>query len=170
MPLPHALALVPTLLIGTTCALFAAHEAVHEKNDGIPRLVAQALVGTAGFEPGVAVEWRFGPSHLLVRPEVFISEDHDLGLGGSIGWECSFLNLPERHAITVGPRIVYHNSDDYGWGADAMAIWHFDLVPSQRGRHFLEVIGTVGAIEEEKRGDNDVEPGFSVGAGYGFQF
>lgn len=167
----HTLALVPTLLIGTTCALFA----VDEHHDGLPRLVAQALVGTAGFEPGVAAEWRFGGPHtMLVRPEVFISRDqhgdhdHNVGLGGSVAWELPF-NLPERHVITLGPRVVYHNSDQYGWGADAMAIWHFDLVPSQRGRHFLEVIGTVGAIEE-KYGDDDIEPAVSIGAGYGFQF
>jgi len=166
MSLPHAFALVPTLLIGTTCTLFAANE----HNNGIPRVVAQVLVGTAGFEPGAAAEWRFGVPHLLVRPEVFINEDHRLGLGASLGWELTCFNLPEPHTITVGPRVVYHHSDDYGWGVDAMAIWHFDLVPSQRGRHFLEVIGAVGAIEEEKRGDNDVEPGLSVGAGYGFQF
>jgi len=170
MSFPKALVLVPTLLIGTTCALFAAHSDVHEHNNGIPRLVAQALVGTAGFEPGVAVEWRFGPYHVLVRPEVFINEDSDVGFGASVGWELRFFDLPKRQAITVGPRVVNHNSDDYGWGADAMAIWHFDLMPSQRSRHFLEVIGTVGVIEEDKNGDDDVEPAFSVGAGYGFQF
>ena len=32
------------------------------------------------------------------------------------------------------------------------------------------VIGAIGAIEEENPGDNDVELGFSVGIGYGFQF
>jgi hypothetical protein len=160
------LALVSSLVIGSASAL----SAVDEHHDGIPRLVAQAMVGTAGFEPGVAAEWRFKGPHLLVRPEAFISEDHDLGVGASIGWELTFFNLPERHTITLGPRVVYHNSDDYGWGADAMAIWHFDLVPSQRGRHFLEVIGTVGAIEDERRGDNDIDPAISVGAGYGFQF
>jgi hypothetical protein len=167
----HTLALVPTLVIGTTCALFA----VDEHHDGIPRLVAQALVGTAGFEPGVAAEWRFAGPDILVRPEFFISRDHDhdhdhhVGLGGSVAWELPF-NLPERHVITLGPRVVYHNTDRYGWGADAMAIWHFDLIPSQKGRHFLEVIGTVGAIQEEEHGDDDVEPAFSVGAAYGFQF
>lgn len=171
MPRHHSLALVPTLLIGTTCGLFAAHAGDHEHHDGIPRLVAQALVGTAGFEPGVAAEWRFGAPHLVIRPEVFINDDdhdRDVGAGLSVGFQV--FDLPERHAITIGPRIVHHNSDDYGWGADAMAIWHFDLVPSHRGRHFLEVIGTVGVIEEERRGDNDADPAASVGAGYGFQF
>ncbi len=166
----HSLACVPTLLIGATCALFAAHDGAHEHNDGIPRLVGQVLFGTAGFEPGIAAEWRFGEPHLLVRPEVFLNEDSRAGIGASLGWELNFLALSERHAITIGPRVVYHNSDDYGWGADAMAIWHFDLIPSQRGRHFLEVIATGGVIEEEKDGDSDAEPGFSVGAAYGFQF
>ena len=166
MSLPRTLALVPALLIGTSCVLSAAHE----HNEGIPRIVAQVMAGTAGFEPGAAAEWRFGEPHLLVRPEVFFNEDHHLGFGASVGWELDFFNLPERHVITIGPRVVYHNSDDYGWGADALAIWHFDLVPSQKGRHFLEVIGAIGAIEEEKAGDNDVELGASVGVGYGFQF
>ncbi|HEX3133943.1 MAG TPA: hypothetical protein VHX44_10235 [Planctomycetota bacterium] len=162
----HFLALVPALLLSTTCTAFA----VDEHHDGIPRLVAEVVVGTAGFEPGVAAEWRFGDPHFLVRPEVFINDDGDLGGGASIGWELTCFHLPDRHTITVGPRVVYHNSDDYGWGADAMAIWHFDLVPAQRGRHFLEVIGTVGAIEEEKPGDNDIDPAVSVGVGYGYQF
>lgn len=166
MSLPYHLALVPLLLIGATGAV----SAVEEHNDGIPRAVAQALVGTAGFEPGIAAEWRFGDPHLLVRPELFLNEDNRLGFAASIGWELEFLNLPERQALTIGPRLVYHNSDEYGWGIDALVIWHFDLVPSQRGRHFLEAIGAVGAIEEEKGGDDDVEPGFSVGIGYGFQF
>lgn len=162
----HHVALVPLLLIGATGVL----SAVDEHHNGVPRLVAQALVGTAGFEPGVAAEWRFGDPHLLVRPELFFNEDHHLGFGASLAWELEFLDLPERHAITIGPRVVHHNSDEYGWGIDAMVIWHFDLLPSQRGRHFLEVIGTVGAIEEERRGDNEIEPGFSAGIGYGFQF
>ena len=165
MFLHHPLALVPTLLVGTTCILSAATV----ENDGIPRAVAQVLVGTAGFEPGVAAEWRFGDAHLMVRPELFLGEDHNLGFGGSIGWELDFFNLPERHSITIGPRLVYHNSDDYGWGIDGMVIYSLDLIPSQRGRHFLEVIGTAGAIEKEET-DNDMQFGASVGLGYGFQF
>lgn len=169
MHLPHHLAIVPTLLIGVSCGLTAAH-APHEHHDGIPRVVVQALVGTADFEPGVALEWRFGGAPLMVRPEAFLNEDDRVGGGGSVGWRLPIFDLPQRHAITVGPRVVHHNSDEYGWGFDAMAIWHFDLVPSQRGHHFLEVIGTLGAIEEERPGDNDMEFGASVGVGYGYQF
>lgn len=182
----HSFALIPTLLLSTACALSAAHAADHEHHDGIPRLVAQALVGTTGFEPGVAAEWRFGSPYLLLRPEVFISDHDGVGLGCSVGWELPF-NLPERHAITLGPRVVYHtddddddDDDDYSWGAYAMAIWHFDLVPSQRGRHFLEVIGAVGAILEDRHDNNgngngddddhDIDPALSIGAAYGFQF
>lgn len=158
--------LVPTLLLGTAGALCAAHH--HDER--MPRVVAQVLIGTAGFAAGAAGEWRFGEPHLLVRPEVFFNEDNRLGFAASVGWELAFLDLPDRHAITVGPRLVNHNSDDYGWGVDGLAIWHFDLVPAQRGRHFLEVIGAIGVIEEEQSGDNDAELGFSGGIGYGFQF
>jgi hypothetical protein len=160
------LVLVSSLLIGSVSALSAADE----RHDGIPRLVGEVLIGTAGFEPGIAAEWRFDAQYLLVRPEVILNEDHRPGFGGSVAWDLKCFALPERQSLTVGPRVMYHNSDEYGWGVDAMAIWHFDLVPSQRGRHFLEVIGTVGAIEEEKTGDNDIELGFSAGVAYGFQF
>lgn len=166
MPRVPFFIVLASLLSGTTGAL----SAVDEKNDGVPRVVANLLFGTAGFEPGLAAEWRFTPQHLLVRPEVVLNEDHRPGFGASVGWELDFLGLPERQHLTIGPRVFYHNSEDYGWGVDGLVIWHFDLVPSQRGRHFLEVIGALGAIEAEKSGDNDTELGVTVGVGYGFQF
>lgn len=39
------------------------------------RIVPQVMVGTAGFEPGMAIEWRAGEmEHVIFRPEAFISE------------------------------------------------------------------------------------------------
>ena len=165
-----SLILVPTLLSCCVCSVITAADGPH--NDGLPRVVAQVLIGTSGFEPGVAAEWRFGDYGMLVRPEVFINEDANAGGGASIGWELSFLPMMEGSCITLGPRVVYHNSDDKGWEADALAIWHCDLVPSQKGRHFLEVIGAIGVVETDKDGDNNhqTKVGGTIGIGYGFQF
>jgi hypothetical protein len=161
--------LIPLIAAFALPALpLAAMDRAHELT--APRLVGQVLVGTSGFEPGVAAEWRVSDPLCVLRPEVFINEDARPGFGASVTWELSFLNLPERQSITFGPRVVYHNSDDSGWEADAMAIWHFDLIPSQRGRHFLEVIGTAGALQDEEDDENDTIIGVSAGIAYGFQF
>jgi hypothetical protein len=133
-----------------------------------PRVVAQVIFGTAGFEPGVAAEWRVSDRRLLIRPEASINEDGHLGFGASLGWNLAFLDLPERHTISIGPRVVYHNTDEYKWGADAMAIWSFDFIDTPRHRHYLEVIGTIGFIEDDEHDETDA--GASAGIGYGFQF
>ena len=155
-------------LIAAFALPLAAVERAHEIT--APRLVGEVLVGSSGFEPGVAAEWRVGDPMCVLRPEVFINSDARPGFGASVSWDLTFLNLPERQSLTFGPRVVFHNSDDSGWEADAMAIWHFDLIPSQRGRHFLEVIGTVGALQDRKDDKNDTIIGASGGIAYGFQF
>jgi len=68
--------------------------------------------------------------------------------------------------------VVYHNSDDSGWEADALVIWNLDLNTSQRGRHFLEVIGAIGVLQDKENDDgaNKAVVGASIGAGYGYQF
>jgi hypothetical protein len=155
-------------LIAAFALPLAAVERAHEMT--APRLVGEVLVGSSGFEPGVAAEWRVGDPMCVLRPEVFINSDARPGFGASVTWDLAFLNLPERQSLTFGPRVVFHNSDDSGWEADAMAIWHFDLIPSQRGRHFLEVIGTIGALQDRKDDKNDTIIGASGGIAYGFQF
>lgn len=139
---------------------------------GNPRLVAQILFGTSGFEPGVAVEWRCSDKHtLLVRPEVFLNEDNRPGFGVSLGCELSFLGLPQGQAITVGPRVVYHNSDDSGWAGDALAIYHFNLRSDGHATgHFLEAIGALGVLEDKRDNNSGARLGASVGVAYGFQF
>lgn len=155
-------------LIAAFALPLAAMERGHEMT--APRLVGEVMVGSSGFEPGVAAEWRVGDPMCVLRPEVFINSDARPGFGASVSWGLSFLNLPERQSLTFGPRIVYHNSDDSGWEADAMAIWHFDLIPTQRGRHYLEVIGAIGALQDRKDDRNDTIIGATVGVGYGYQF
>jgi hypothetical protein len=157
------------VLATTALPLAAAH---HDHEDYLPRVGAQVLAGTSGIEPGIFAEWRLSEANLQLRPEVFINEDGKVGAGGSVGWEPGFLHLPEHNTLAIGPRVVFHNSDDSGWEVDLMAIWSMDLVPSQRGRHFLEFIGAIGALEEEEEDDDDEETvvGASIGIGYGFQF
>ncbi len=139
---------------------------------GNPRLVAQVLFGTSGFEPGVAVEWRFSDKYTaLVRPEVFLNEDSRPGFGVSLGCELGFLGLPQGQAITVGPRVVYHNSDDSGWAGDVLAIYHFNLRSDGHATgHFLEAIGALGVLEDKRDDNSGARLGASVGVAYGFQF
>lgn len=155
------------LITTTALPLAAAH---HDHEDYLPRVGVQVLGGTSGIEPGIFAEWRLSEAHLQVRPEVFVNEDGKVGGGASIGWEPGFFDLPERHALAIGPRVVFHNSDESGWEVDLMAIWSMDLVPSQRGRHYLEFIAAVGALEEEDDEDDQTIVGASAGIGYGFQF
>lgn len=161
---------LPALVCASICSLSAMDRPLSDP--AYPRLVVQALVGTSGFEPGIVAEWRLHDHEIMLRPEVFISEDGRPGAGGSINWNLSLLNLPDSQYLTVGPRVVYHNSDDSGWEADALVIWNLDLNTSQRGRHFLEVIGALGVLQDKENDDgaNKAVVGASIGAGYGYQF
>jgi hypothetical protein len=138
-----------------------------------PRIVPQILFGTSGFEPGVAAEWRFTADRMaLVRPEVFINEDGRIGGGVSLGYELGF-HLPDGHSLSIGPRIVFHNSDDSGWEGDAMVIYHMNVRPDgQATRHYIDVIGAVGVLEDKSKDDDNSEArgGASIGLAYGFQF
>lgn len=164
---PHLF--LATALIGATVLPVLAADPPAEH---VPRVGVNVLVGTSGIEPGIFAEWRLSGPDLLLRPEVFINEDGRAGFGGAVAWELDFFDLPERHRLAVGPRVVYHNSDESGLEADVMAIWSIDLVASQRGRHYLEIIGAVGVLQEEdENGDDDERVvGASGGIGYGFQF
>lgn len=165
MHLSH-LSVASIFVLATSTLPLAAADHVHA--DHLPRVGVQVLAGTSDIEPGIFAEWRLRDAELQLRPEIFLNEDGDVGGGGAIAWEPGFIDLPERHALALGPRVVYHNSDESGWEFDLMAIWSFDLIPSQRGRHFLEVIGAVGVLQDEE--DDDHTVGASGGIGYGFQF
>ncbi len=169
------LSLMPTLLVtGALVALMipsSLSAADHDHADYLPRIGPQILLGTSGIEPGLFAEWRLSEAELQVRPEILVNEDGKVGGGGAIMWEPGFIPMPERNALAVGPRVVFHDSDDSGWEVDVMAIWSLDLIPTQPRRHFLEVIGALGVLEDRRdNSETNTRFGASIGVGYGFQF
>ena len=135
------------------------------------RIVPQIIVGTSGFEPGLAFELRgLDWPALMVRPEVFVSEDERIGAGAAVLYDISpILTLSKRQTLAVGPRIVYHNADHDGWEADAMATWSFDLMGGMRAwQHAVGILGAVGVTEDRENDDNDL--GASAGIFYSYRF
>ncbi len=149
-------------------AVLCAHAGAVE-ND--VRLVPQLLVGTAGVEPGIALEIRPPANPLfIVRPELLISEDGRLGAGGAILFDLTpSTDLPGRQAVAVGPRVVYHNADDVGWEADAMVTWSYALSHDTRPwRHAVGALAALGLARDTDHHDTDI--GATVGAFYAFGF
>lgn len=141
--------------------------------DVYPRVVAEVLFGTSGFEPGLAAEWRFasGGTLMMVRPEVLINEDGRPGGAVSLNWmPDDLLSLPDMHSLSFGPRLAYHNSDDSGWEGALLAIWHINIAPGNDRRHYIEVIGAAGILEDKRDNHDDTRFAGTVGVGYGFQF
>lgn len=135
------------------------------------RIVPQVMVGTAGFEPGVALEWRAGDFERVVfRPEVFVNEDGRIGGGGAILYDLSpELNLPKDQALSVGPRFVQHNADDTGWEFDGMLSYAISLSSNVKPwRHAVGALGALGVRQDRERDQTGV--GASVGAFYSFRF
>jgi len=161
--------IVPSLLACTVALAFAASTASAMEND--IHIIAQVNAGTAGVEPGLALEWRgMDRQSLIIRPEVFLNEDEDIGGGVAILFDVSDrIGIPQRHAFAVGPRVVHHNSDEYSWEADAMATWSFDLVGGNRAwQHSVGVLAAVGLIHDKEDDDNDL--GASAGLFYSYGF
>ncbi len=135
------------------------------------RIVPQVMVGTSGFEPGLALEWR-GPANpdVILRPELLISEDGRLGVGGALLLVLDrHLELPARQAIAIGPRVVYHNADDNGWEADVLATWSYELSGDVRAwRHAVGALAALGVVRD--RDDHEFDPGASAGVFYSFGF
>ena len=151
--------------------LFMATGAGAYALDNDVRLVPQLAYGTAGFEPGLALEWHQPDAHgLIVRPELLLIEDDKLGGGGAILFDLSSsLELPSRHAVAIGPRVVYHHANHYGWEADGMLTWSVDLeAAAQPWRHSVGLLGALGLVEDNRRNDTDV--GATVGIFYAFRF
>jgi hypothetical protein len=74
-----------------------------------PRVVGEVLVGTAGFEPGVAAEWTFDLGTLVrVRPEVILNLDDLPGLAISATVPVASGSLPATQSLWIGPRLVFH--------------------------------------------------------------
>lgn len=160
---------LPTILACTVVLTSVGSTASAVDND--LRLIPQITAGTAGVEPGLALEWRgMDRSALILRPELFLSEDGDLGGGAAVLYDISDdLDLPKQQAVAVGPRVVHHNSDQYSWEADAMATWSFDLMGESRAwQHALGVLGAIG-IAHDKEDDENVL-GASVGIFYSYGF
>jgi hypothetical protein len=159
----------PTILACAVVFVLAGSTAYAADND--LRIVPQISAGTAGVEPGLALEWRgMDRSSLILRPEVFVSEDGRIGAGGAVLYDVSVnLDLPKRQAIAVGPRVVYHNADHYSWEADAMATWGYDLVGGVRAwQHSVGVLGAIGVTHDKEHDDNDL--GASAGVFYSYRF
>lgn len=156
------------VVAGASAAVNAADNIVAE-ND--LRLVPQLIVGTAGLEPGLALEWRGSEMEdLIIRPEVLISEDGNIGGGGAVLFDLSEdLELPNRQAVAIGPRIVYHHADDHGWEADVMATWAYELSSVTRPwRHSIGALVAVGVIQDRKHDDADLAA--NIGGFYAFRF
>ena len=135
------------------------------------RIVPQLVVGTAGIEPGVALEYRTGNlERIVLRPEVFLSEDSRIGGGAAVLYEVAkSFDLPQAHALAIGPRFVAHNSDDTGWELDAMATYGVALgsmtMPS---RHVLGVLAAVGVRNDKEHDETRI--GANAGIFYSFRF
>lgn len=135
------------------------------------RLVPQLSVGTSGFEPGVALEWRSTRfSSVIVRPEVFLSDGRHPGAGGAVLYDFSHdLALPLRHAIAAGPRAVYHNSDDRSWEAGGLGTYSYDLSSGPKSwRHSVGALAALGVIQENH--PDEMTVGLTLGAFYAFGF
>jgi len=138
--------------------------------DADVRLVPQLEMGSSGFEPGIAAEWRDAERHaFVIRPELFLNEDGGLGGGAAVLGDFSrSIDLPTRYAVAAGPRLVYHNSDDSGWEVDAMLTMGCDLSNiNDSWRHSVGLIGAIGALEDTEHDDVDV--GVTAGIYYAYR-
>ncbi len=166
------------ILLTAACALTAT--TCLQAVDGPPladtdatRLAAEVLLGSPGFEAGVAGEFRWHNStEWQIRPELFINEDERVGAAVSLSWDLApVFTLPAGHELFLGPRVAYHNSDHSKWGFDAMALYSFPLFPDREFRHNIEIMGTVGILQH--RDDSDKVSsrfGASLGVGYAYRF
>ncbi len=158
-------------MCGVAMTLALSLPVVASAADDSLSIVPQLVAGTAGFEPGVALEWRStNIGRFILRPEVFLSEDERIGGGGAILYDLSNdLHLSAMHALSVGPRFVAHNSDDTGWEVDAMATYAFAFGDmSEKWRHSAGVLAAVGVRDNRHDDKNDV--GASGGVFYSFRF
>ena len=165
--------LLPSSLLLVGSVLGAADQAAIRDAATNPRLIADVNVGTAGFEAGLAMEFRFNDApNWEIRPEAFINDDSRAGAGIMLGWDLGKgIGLPEGHDLYVGPRAVYHNSDHDKFEIDAEAIYSFPLFHQNPNRHFIEIIGSAGYLQHRNDDDSvDNRFGATIGVGYAFQF
>lgn len=154
---------------------YTAYAADVMNDDGVsnPRGVAELLLGSAGFEGGVAAEIRgSGSEYWQVRPEVFINEDSRVGAGVSLDWDLGrVVQLPHDQDLYVGPRVVYHNSNHDKWELGGTAIYSIPIFSGHPERNHLEIIGAAGYLEHRSNdGDHSDRFGGTLGLGYAYQF
>lgn len=156
------------ILCGIACASGAGALSAEDTD---LRIVPQLVVGTAGIEPGVALEYRTGNlNRMVIRPEVFLSEDSRIGGGGALLYEVAeSFDLPREHALAVGPRFIVHNSDETSWELDAMATYSVSLsAMTQPWRHAVGVLAALGIRNDRER--DETRFGANAGVFYSFRF
>ncbi len=168
--------MIRALSISSTLLLAVAIPAVAQAEDGALRIVPQIMVGTSGFEPGLAVEFRLrSPDALILRPEVFVNDD-GVGGGAAVLWSLAKpFHLGDRSDFAIGPRLVHHNADDHGLEASALAIWNITLGNDLARRHSIEILGALGVVDaidkdNNNNDDHSIEFAASVGAAYAYRF
>jgi len=131
------------------------------------RIGGQLMAGVAGVEPGGFAEFTFGRDQIWrVRPEVILNEDRDLGLGVALLWNLKAMALPTDHSLWIGPRLAFHNADDWGGEGSALLIYNIPITGHQR--HNIEVLAALGIIDDKD--DDELALAAAVGAGYAFRF
>jgi len=168
---------LPVFATAAMVSCLAAHLAaadpvlnpVADNGDDI-RIAPEIMVGTAGFEPGVALEYRVNEWN--IRPEAFLSEDIRVGAGLAALYDFgNVIDLGGKSSLGFGPRLVYHNSDKNGWEGDAMAEYSYSLDDAPVAfKQAVGLLGDLGIREHKENGDHKLELGASVGAFYSFRF
>jgi len=138
--------------------------------DGSIRVAPEVLVGTPGFEIGVAMEFRSDSwEGITVRPELLLNNDGKIGGGAAILWSLTdTIDLPERQDLAVGPRLIYHNSDDDGFEVSAMGMWSITVGAAPTSPHAIEVLAALGVLQDREHDDADIAA--SAGAAYAYRF
>jgi hypothetical protein len=135
------------------------------------RIIPQVAVGTAGFEPGLALEWRSAElGQIILRPELILNEDGDIGGGGAVLVDISDqLSSGMHHSLAVGPRVVNHHADDNTWEADLMATYGVGLgsMPDP-WKHSAGLLGAIGVRDDQS--DDAWRLGATAGGWYAYRF
>jgi hypothetical protein len=150
-----------------TAGRLAAAVDARAANDHPIRLGGELLAGVAGVEPGGFAEFSFGRDRVWqVRPEAFLNRDRDLGVGVALLWNLEAAALPPDHSLWLGPRIAFHNADD--WGAEASALLVYNIPIPRHEMHNVEVLAALGVIDDKE--DDRLTLAASVGAAYAYRF